>query len=865
MANKKITELSANTSPSFSDVLPIVNSGTTKKLSLSGLTDFLSTTELKFPDAPIDGNQYARENGDWAIIQSQLNEITYSAGFTIDTNQVTMLSGWTWTINGIGYTNLVDVIINIPAASDGFRRIDLIVADVLDTFYLVQGIESNDIPVAPNLPADTLQATFITVNGSTVEITPVEGNFVTLDTAQTIVGAKLFTQDIFINNMRVGIGMGNLDTNVVFGAGSFSANTSGTFNVGIGQNSLQKNITGNNNTAIGAFTLANPTASSFNVAIGTAALQNTTTGDQNIGIGASSLRNTTTGLRNIGIGASSLLNNIIGISNTGIGNQALLRSTGDYNVAIGRNAGAAIVSGNKNIIITNDATSSTLGLTNGSNNIYLGSTNTGILTGSSNVIIGTVSGLSTTLSNNVIIADGSGNQKIKINENGIVNIPTVPTLNTSGTNLLIRNSSTGDIERLPVSAITSGITTPNLQEVTDVSNETSKGIFINNPLGQYFLGTEYMGGTPRFLVTASGDDTVFPGQYSVLIQADLNEWITLSSTDGTSSTTISNTPTQARISKNISSTAYTLNVDENGIGIETNGNLGYLKTDNLAFPRTYQLPDNHGTIALLSDVSGATPFSGITVIPEGNFIIADDFGNNVFIITEDGEIVFNQLEAGTLYKIKTDLNLQNKIQNLKVSILGDSISTSNGGGVGIPEPDTYGGLLRDNENCLIYRDADAGSNLSTDFTNDARVNSLNSIFEPDVILVFGGINDFLEDATLGTFGDTTTATFYGGVDVLCKKLQTRYPNARIFFMTPIHTMYTLASIPENNGTNYLTEFVEAIEKVCKRYGISVINTNQDSGITCYNIGTLASDLIHVGVDGHIMIYNTVVSETNLKL
>jgi len=86
-------------------------------------------------------------------------------------------------------------------------------------------------------------------------------------------------------------------------------------------------------------------------------------------------------------------------------------------------------------------------------------------------------------------------------------------------------------------------------------------------------------------------------------------------------------------------------------------------------------------------------------------------------------------------------------------------------------------------------------------------------------------------------------------------------------MTPLHHKYTTAGglVPEYNGTNYMTEFVEAIEKVCKLFGISVINTNQDSGITCYNIADLAPDLIHVEEVGHQMIYNTILSETNLKL
>jgi len=261
-------------------------------------------------------------------------------------------------------------------------------------------------------------------------------------------------------------------------------------------------------------------------------------------------------------------------------------------------------------------------------------------------------------------------------------------------------------------------------------------------------------------------------------------------------------------------------------------------------------------------------FLPITQTDDGNFIIRDELGNIVFIITEIGELIFNQLEAGTLFKLKTDLGVQNKIREDYVSILADSIGTSTGGGPGIAESDTFGGLLRINDDCTIFRSAVAGSNLSTDFTDDARVNSLNSVNEPDTILVFGGVNDFLEDATLGSYGDTTTATFYGGLDVLCIKLQTRYPEARIFFMTPLHHKYTTAGglVPEYNGTNYMTDFVDAIERVCKRYGISVINTNQNSGITCYNIDVLAPvDLIHVNEVGHQMIYKTIISETNLKL
>lgn len=42
MPNKKITAFDFNLNPTINDVIPIVNDGTTKKIALSGLTDFLT-------------------------------------------------------------------------------------------------------------------------------------------------------------------------------------------------------------------------------------------------------------------------------------------------------------------------------------------------------------------------------------------------------------------------------------------------------------------------------------------------------------------------------------------------------------------------------------------------------------------------------------------------------------------------------------------------------------------------------------------------------------------------------------------------------------------------------------------------------
>jgi hypothetical protein len=42
MANKKISALNVNTNPTMADVFPVVNNGVTKKISFSGLTEFIA-------------------------------------------------------------------------------------------------------------------------------------------------------------------------------------------------------------------------------------------------------------------------------------------------------------------------------------------------------------------------------------------------------------------------------------------------------------------------------------------------------------------------------------------------------------------------------------------------------------------------------------------------------------------------------------------------------------------------------------------------------------------------------------------------------------------------------------------------------
>jgi len=107
------------------------------------------------------------------------------------------------------------------------------------------------------------------------------------------------------------------------------------------------------NTAFGLDALGSDTLGTDNIGIGLFALASNDTGNRNTAIGRGALLSNTTGSHNTATGEAALFANHVGSNNTAIGVHALVSSTGTKNIGIGYRAGAT--------------------LTNGSNNIYIGS------------------------------------------------------------------------------------------------------------------------------------------------------------------------------------------------------------------------------------------------------------------------------------------------------------------------------------------------------------------------------------------------------------------------------------------------------------------------------------------------------------
>ncbi len=107
--------------------------------------------------------------------------------------------------------------------------------------------------------------------------------------------------------------------------------------------------------------------------------------------------------------------------------------------------------------------------------------------------------------------------------------------------------------------------------------------------------------------------------------------------------------------------------------------------------------------------------------------------------------------------------------------------------------------------------------------------------ESDLIVVFGGVNDYMHgDAPFGEMTDSTPATFCGGVDYLMRFLKEAFPKATIAFLTPAHMGGDGA--PSGNPVKHpdakkpLYDYCKVIMEKGEQYDIPVLSLYDELGI-----------------------------------
>ena len=294
--------------------------------------------------------------------------------------------------------------------------------------------------------------------GTTGQVLTTDGSgnlsFQTTDTSRVVpyLGAtqavNLGAFDLTVNSVKIGLGSGNVPTNIALGNGALRSNSTGNNNTASGSYALEANTTGSYNTASGTNALNKNTIGRNNTAIGFNALLQNTTGDGNTASGAYALNVNTTGMRNTASGTNALNNNTTGSNNTASGYNALNNNTtGAGNTAAGYEALEKNTTGNDNTAAGFEALkSNTTGVTNTALGSYalqantIGNENTalGVLTLQSN----TTGGRNTASGANALRSNTIGNNNTASGYRTLYSNTTGSNNTASGTTAL-ENNTTG--------------------------------------------------------------------------------------------------------------------------------------------------------------------------------------------------------------------------------------------------------------------------------------------------------------------------------------------------------------------------------------------------------------------------------------
>lgn len=130
----------------------------------------------------------------------------------------------------------------------------------------------------------------------------------------------------------------------------------------------------------------------------------------------------------------------------------------------------------------------------------------------------------------------------------------------------------------------------------------------------------------------------------------------------------------------------------------------------------------------------------------------------------------------------------------------------------------------------------------------------------DIVVVFGGSNDFgIGNAPLGKPDDENAETFYGAVNILMKGLKTKYPEAIIIWMTPLHRK--TEHIPNKYSGAVLSEYVDIIKCKAAEYGLLILDMQNLKSLQpteYYYSNLICSDGIHPNDVGHVVIAEEVI-------
>lgn len=226
-------------------------------------------------------------------------------------------------------------------------------------------------------------------------------------------------------------------------------------------------------------------------------------------------------------------------------------------------------------------------------------------------------------------------------------------------------------------------------------------------------------------------------------------------------------------------------------------------------------------------------------------------------------------------KIETQ-QFTNPYKGKSLSILGDSISTFkdyvvSGNVYTYPASDVryvydtwWGKLINALEMNLEVNNSWSGTCVTTiigEETAGCMARCLNLGQNPDVIIIWMGINDFDREVTLGTYNGVSgipsnTSSFREAYGIMLNKIITKYPTSEIWCCTlPQAEKNGETGFPEINDSGVpLKAYNDAIIELASSFGVKVLDHNT-SGIKYHNLSNNTYDSLHPNYMGHSLIAN----------
>ena len=229
-----------------------------------------------------------------------------------------------------------------------------------------------------------------------------------------------------------------------------------------------------------------------------------------------------------------------------------------------------------------------------------------------------------------------------------------------------------------------------------------------------------------------------------------------------------------------------------------------------------------------------------------------------------------------VYKLGGDEVFPMPYEGKTLSILGDSISTFAGyipsgnltyypSGTVQAVTDTWWKKLLDAlDMTLLVNNSWSGSRVTT--TNgDASAGCMTRCEalgdNPDVIIVWMGINDFNNEVAIGTYDGRSsvpsiTTTFREAYGIMLNKILTKYQSSEVWVCTlPQCERNAEQGFPEINGNGVSLEvFNIAINELANAFGVKILD-HEKCGLTYQNMPVYNPDNLHPNKFGHSLIAN----------